>query len=278
MSVPELITPGALIAIYAKPGHPRVPALVNELQQWLRARGYRPRLDAPASPPPALAIALGGDGTVLHVARQLAAAPTPVLAVHLGSFGFLNETRVEDLYPSLERILAGQGRIQRRARLHVRLERQGTTAGEFEALNEAVVSKSGLARLLWLDLEVNGSALSRYRADGVLVATPTGSTGYNLSAGGSIVHPDVDALLITPICPNALSERPLLVPASAAITVTLAAGEPAFLTVDGQHGAPLAAGDRVVCTQSVHPFFCVSVEPRLRFSPYARPARADTPR
>lgn len=255
------IAAGSLIAIYAKPGQPRLPELVQELEQWLRARGYRALRDAPASPPPALAIALGGDGTILHVAQRLAAAATPVLAVHLGSFGFLNETELEDLYSSLERVLAGGGRMQRRARLHVRLERADATVAEFEPLNEAVVGKSGLARLLTIDLAIDGQPVGISRADGLIVATPTGSTGYNLSAGGPVVHPGVEALLLTPICPNALRERPWILPAQATIALTLRAGEPAHLTLDGQQGLPLAVGDRVVCTQSEHPLQVVSAAP-----------------
>lgn len=275
MSAP--IPTGSLIALYAKPGHARGPELVADLEAWLRARGYQPLYNAAFRPAPALAVVLGGDGSMLHVAPKLAAAGTPVLAVHLGTLGFLTDTSLDDLYPSLETILAGRGAGTRRALLHVSVVRNGAILHESDVLNEAVVGKSGLARLLTIGLEIDGHSVSRYRADGVLIATPTGSTGYNFSAGGAVVHPDVAALLITPICPHALTERPLVVPASASIELTLQAGDPAFLTLDGQQGIALAAGDRMTCTQSRYALICVSAAPRYRFSPRFRPTREDTP-
>lgn len=257
--MPEAIPAGARIGLYAKPGHAGAAAVMAGLEDWLRARGYAAEREAAADPAPALAVVLGGDGTMLHVARRLAAAATPVLAVHLGTFGFLADTALEDLYPSLEQVLRGGGARQRRAMLRVRHERGGRVVATYDVLNEAVVGSGELARLLEIEVEIDGQELGPMRADGVLVATATGSTAYNLSAGGAIVHPEVGAILVTPICPHVLSQRPLLAPASA--TITLAprnAPAPAILTLDGQQGLALGPGDRVICALSPHQLTCVS--------------------
>ncbi|MGH9474695.1 MAG: NAD(+)/NADH kinase [Terriglobales bacterium] len=260
--MPEPTIAGARIAIYAKPGGARESALIRELEAWLRARGYEPVRDAAAQPAPALAVVLGGDGTLLHVARHLAAAATPVLAVHLGTLGFLTATALEDLYPSLETILAGGGVREHRTMLRVRLQRGGREIGVYDVLNEAVVGKAELARMVRFELAIDGQRLGSVRADGVLVATPTGSTAYNLSAGGAVAHPGVAALLLTPICPHACSQRPLLTPAGAEISITLGAdATPALLTLDGQQGVPLEPGDRVLCTQGPHALQCASAAP-----------------
>lgn len=252
------ISAGAAVAIFTKPHHGQASRVRDELAAWLTQRGYRPMVDAAdPQPPPALAVVLGGDGTMLHVAPAMARADVPVLAVHLGTLGFLTETARADLYSSLETILAGGGVRERRALLRARLERGGHIAASFDALNEVVIAKTGLARMLQLEVTVDEEHVALYRADGVLVATPTGSTAYSFSAGGPVVHPSLHALLITPICPHGLSQRPLVVREDARIAIAIrGAGaaslmsEAPMLTVDGQHGEPLAAGDRVVCTCS----------------------------
>ncbi|MGH9486419.1 MAG: NAD(+)/NADH kinase [Terriglobales bacterium] len=244
------IAAGALIALYAKPGHERVPALLDELHAWLQVRGFRAAVDPPVFPAPALAVVLGGDGTMLHVARRLAGTATPVLAVHLGTLGFLTETALEDLYPSLELILAGEGVREQRALIEARLQRAGREVGRFLALNEAVIAKAERARLLAVDVAIDGQRVGCYRADGVLVATPTGSTAYSLSAGGAVVHPAVAALQLTPICPKLSAQRALVVPASALITLTLSGPESGYLLLDGQQDLALAPGDQVVCRQA----------------------------
>ncbi len=251
------IAAGARIALYAKPGHPQAPRLAEELAGWLAARGYDPVADAPADPAPALAVVLGGDGSVLHAARRLAPAGTPIFAVHLGTLGFLAETAAGDLYPSLEAILAGRGHRQRRALVRVRVLRPAGGEGSAErevavlyALREVVVGKASAARIVQLDLAVGGETVARYRADGVLVATPTGSTAYSFSAGGPVLHPALPALVITPVCPHALNQRPLVVPASAEVALHLRAAESACLTLDGQQVLSLEPGDRVLCMAS----------------------------
>jgi NAD+ kinase len=244
------LAPGALVGLYAKPGHSDAPRLVAEISAWLQQRGFRAQLDAPADAAPALAVVLGGDGTMLYVARRLAPCGTPLLAVHLGTLGFLAETALADLVPSLEAALAGRAVEQRRAMLRACWLRAGREQARFDALNDVVVGKGSLARIVQIELAVDGESVGRYRADGVLVATPTGSTAYSFSAGGAVLHPEVGALIVTPICPHALNQRPLVVPPASEITLRLAAGEGAYLTVDGQLGEGLNVGDEIVCAAS----------------------------
>ncbi len=248
---------GSRIALYAKPGHPEAPRLAEELTGWLAARGFVPVADAAAEPPPALAVVLGGDGSVLHAARRLAAAGTPIFAVHLGTLGFLAETAAGDLYPSLEAILAGRGYRQRRALVRARVLRAATAPSAapreiavLDALNEVAVAKAAAARIVQVEVSVGGETVARYRADGVLVATPTGSTAYSFSAGGPVLHPALGALVITPVCPHALNQRALVVPDSAPIGLHLHAAESACLTLDGQQVLSLQPGDQVLCALS----------------------------
>lgn len=242
---------GTRIAVHIKPGHPQGAVLLAELRAWLEQRGYHAEVDGAGGAGTALAVVLGGDGTILQVAPRLAASGTPVLAVNLGTLGFLNETALAALYPTLETVLKGGGARQRRAMLRARLLRQGSEAATYDALNEVVLSKAGLARLVQIELEIGGEHVARYRADGLMVATPTGSTAYSFSAGGPVVHPGVGGMLVTPICPHALNQRPLVVPAEAEVTLTLdAAAEPTFLTVDGQQGVPVLPGDQLLCGSS----------------------------
>ncbi|MGH9468382.1 MAG: NAD(+)/NADH kinase [Terriglobales bacterium] len=250
------IAAGARIAIYSKPHHEEAARVGAALSAWLRERGFQPLLEPPLAvsgdgPPPALAVVLGGDGTMLHVAPRLAAADVPVLAVHLGTLGFLTETARGDLYAGLESVLAGGGVRERRALARAQLERDGECIAGFDALNEIVVGKGGLARLVQIELTIDGERVGLYRADGVLVATPTGSTAYSFSAGGPVVHPGLEALLITPICPHGLSQRALAVGDRAHVVLEVrAAAEAPVLTIDGQHGETLQEGDRIHCTRS----------------------------
>jgi len=255
---------GGTVAVFTKPNHPDAPRLLRELGAWLGARGLRMATEAEAGAAAGLAVILGGDGTMLHVAPRLARARTPVLAVHLGTLGFLTETALADLYSGLDAALAGRAVPQRRALLRARIERPG--APIFDALNEVVVSKGALARIIQADLTIDGVAVGDYRADGILVATPTGSTAYSLSAGGPVVHPGLEALLVTPICPHSLSQRPLVVSDHGEIAITLRpASEPAFLTIDGQQGVALKPGDRIVCTRSPLELTLLTAQPHSFF-------------
>jgi NAD+ kinase len=183
-------------------------------------------------------LVLGGDGTFLSVTRGCPAS-TPVAGVNMGTLGFLTEHPADQVWELVERLLSGQFHCERRDRLRCLLQHEAGVE-EFLVLNDVVIAKGTLARILTITVEVDGELLSHYRADGLILATPTGSTAYNLSAGGPIVHPALPALIITPICPHTLSNRPLVVPLSSQVTVRVHPGdEDAFLTLDGQYGHPL---------------------------------------
>jgi len=241
--------------------------LLPELIEWLRARGYEPLLDeeggkyTDAAPvveraemptfAPALVIVLGGDGTLLSVARIFAAIDTPVLSVNLGYLGFLTEVRLGDLYATLDGWCKDCYEVDQRAMLHAGLRRDGNEVSSFEALNDVVVSKGDIARMGEFAVELDGKKVAGFRADGVIVSTPTGSTAYTLAANGPILTPDVDAMVVTPICPHLLTLRPIVVRGDACLTVRVV-GIPntALLTVDGQQAVDLQRGDEVVCERS----------------------------
>lgn len=197
-----------------------------------------------------LVIVLGGDGTLLSVARSVATG-VPILGVNLGRLGFLTELSRSELYPSLARVLAGDFSLQERSMFDVVLRRRGGVAARFRAFNDVVIAKSALAQIIELELRVDGGLVANYRADGLILSTPNGSTAYNLSAGGPIVYPTLPVALVTPICPHALSMRPIVVPDTEAVTVTLVTqSQEVFLTVDGQEGGHLAPDDQVIVQRS----------------------------
>jgi NAD+ kinase len=200
---------------------------------------------------PGLVIVLGGDGTLLSVARIFAATGTPILSVNLGFMGFLTEVRLSDLYATLESWCANCHSLDQRAMLHASISRDGQSVKSYEALNEVVVSKGDIARMGEFTVELDGKKVARFRADGVIVSTPTGSTAYTLAANGPILTPDVDALVVTPICPHLLTLRPIVVRGDACLTVRVE-GVPTqcLLTVDGQTGFELRVGDEVRCQRS----------------------------
>jgi NAD+ kinase len=255
------------VGVFAKPKAPAATRLVPELLAWLAGRGIEVRLDDVAASyagpgvsglPRAsvaegcdLAIVLGGDGTLLSAARALGGRAIPILAVNLGSLGFLTAIPISDFFPELARTLSGQFRVTRRSLLHVAVIRGGETVAEYDALNDVVIAKSSIARIVDLDVWAGDSFVSEYKADGLIVSTPTGSTAYSLAAGGPIVFPTVNAVCVTPICPHTLTNRPLLIPGSLPIrVVSHAKDDDSFLTVDGQVGGALQPGDQVECTTS----------------------------
>jgi NAD+ kinase len=198
-----------------------------------------------------LMIVLGGDGTLLSAARALGNHKVPILAVNLGGLGFLTSVTLDELYPLLEQVAAGKHRISERMMLDAAIHRGGQPAEQQCALNDAVANKAALARMLDFDVHVDGNHVGRYRADGLVIATPTGSTAYSLAAGGPIIDPDLDAFVITPICPHMLTNRPLVVPDTARIDLDFtAADEPVYITLDGQIGFQLKPQDRVTITKS----------------------------
>jgi NAD+ kinase len=211
-----------------------------------------------AGRPPDLYLVFGGDGTLLMVARATAAAPRPILGVNLGGLGFLTETRLQDAAQVLEDALAGRTTLDRRMALEVQLLRGRRVILRQTVMNDVVINKSALARIIDLGLSIDRQFVTGYRADGLIVATPTGSTAYALSAGGPIIHPNMAALLIAPICPHTLSLRPIVLPDRSRVEVTLRSDDSeVYLTLDGQVGLPLKAKDRVRVRRSRHPVLMV---------------------
>jgi NAD+ kinase len=242
---------------------------VPELIGWLRQHNFEPLLDLEGgqytaaaqavervqlpSWEPGLVIVLGGDGTLLSVARIFAATGTPILSVNLGSLGFLTEVRLAELYSTLEGWCKDCYQKDERSMLHAELWREGKEHSRYRALNDIVVTKGDIARMGDFAVELDGKLVARFRADGVIVSTPTGSTAYTLAANGPILTPDVDAMVVTPICPHLLTLRPIVVRGDAALTVRIE-GIPnlALLTVDGQQAVELHRGDEVRCRRSSH--------------------------
>lgn len=257
------------IAIACKPHKEELARILPDLIAWLRAKGYEPVIDreggeySSAAPSvertnlpdwsPALVVVLGGDGTLLAVARVFAGLNTPILGVNLGFLGFLTEIRLSDLYTTLEGWCEGCHIVDERAMLHAELWRAGVEYSSYEALNEVVISKGDIARMGEFAVELDGRSVARFRADGVIVSTPTGSTAYTLAANGPILTPDVDALVVTPICPHLLTLRPIVVRGEASLIVRVE-GIPnlALLTVDGQVAVELEKGDELRCHRSSH--------------------------
>ena len=194
---------------------------------------------------------LGGDGTLLAAARAIGRRETPLFPVNLGSLGFLTAITIDELYPELERAFRGEHRIAKRKLLATEVVRGGEVVAAYEALNDAVLTKAAIARMIDLDAHVDEQFVCAYKADGLIISTPTGSTAYSLSAGGPIIFPSVPAICITPICPHMLTNRPVLVPETSVIRViSRAPDESVFLTIDGQVGNPIREGDTLVCRSS----------------------------
>jgi NAD+ kinase len=254
-------------AIISKPEKPELHHVVPELLRWLQERDYQTHIDeetavyAPGHEPvsradiaarhPEFVVVLGGDGTLLSAARVIAPTNIPIVAVNLGSLGFLTEVPLVELYPTLEAVNQHQCPVESRAMVHCDLVRAGECVATYDALNDAVINKSAIARLVSLDLYIEGNFVSNYLGDGVIISTPTGSTAYSLAAGGPILTPSVDGFVITPVSPHSLSHRPLVVRDTAKIDlVCRSVKQDAFLSIDGQVGMPLLDGDHVRCRKS----------------------------
>ncbi len=257
------------VAIVSKPTHPVLPQVVPPLVEWLRRRGYRvvgdretgqfvPKMPSVArssiaNRKPGFVVVLGGDGTMLSAARAVSRQGIPILGVNLGSLGFLTEVPLEELYPTLEEVENGRCTMDVRTMIECEVVRRSRRATVHDALNDAVINKTHLARIVDFDVFINGALVANYKADGVIVSTPTGSTAYSLAAGGPIVLPDAPAFIITPVSPHALTNRPVVVRDTTEIAIVVkSADEEAFLSIDGQVGEPLLDGDRVVCRKSAN--------------------------
>lgn len=251
------------VGVTAKANSREATRTARELVEWLRRRGLEVEADAgvqrsageenePAfssDRPYDLVVALGGDGTLLSVARALRAG-VPLLGVNLGNLGFLTEVSRDELYPSLVDVLAGRGAVEERAIFHAELRRAAGATQGYSVFNDVVIAKSALSRIIELTLSVDDQLVATYRSDGLIISTPTGSTAYNLSAGGPIVSPQLPVAVLTPICPHTFSLRPLVVPDSSVVEVTLETQrEEVFLTLDGQEGTTLGFHDSVRVTR-----------------------------
>ncbi len=250
------------VAIFAKLHDPRCQGIAHELVAWLEAKGCTPLVDAHLAKhidynkgsaqeiileKAELVVVLGGDGTLLSVARIFYGIDIPILGINLGSLGFLTEVTVDELYSVLERALENNQLTSRRMMLEATIHRDGNQLEQFRALNEIVINKGAIARIVDLETCVNKHPLTTFKSDGLIISTPTGSTGYSMSAGGPIIHPSMSCLVITPICPHTLTNRPIVVTDDSVVSITVKSSfdEKVYLTMDGQTGFELQEGDSV---------------------------------
>jgi len=255
------------VGIVAKTDREEARTALPRILEWCAERQLLPVLEketaglvaaavAPVAAKPELPgqvdllLVLGGDGTLLSMARLVGDLNVPILGVNLGGLGFLTALTIEELFPALEALLRGDLLVAERMMLAARVTRQGERLSEYVALNDVVITKSAMSRIINLDVSVQGQFATAYRADGLIVSTPTGSTAYCLSAGGPIVFPTMDAIVLTPICSHTLTNRPIVLPGSQPIDVTLQSDQDVMLTMDGQVGFHLKRGDRVEIRQA----------------------------
>jgi NAD+ kinase len=275
------------VGLVAKPGLDAAAGALAELAGWLEARhvhavfetdtaalaGLPPdrRTVARDDLPPTcdLIVVLGGDGTLIGMADRIAqsGADVPIVGVNFGSLGFLTEITLAELYPSLESVLAGTAQIDERMMLRSRTLRDGVVHADRLALNDIVITKGALSRIIELAVAIGEHPVMSVRADGLIIASPTGSTAYNLAAGGPILHPEVDALLLTPIAPHMLTNRPVVIPASSEVRVRpeMNSNEEIFITIDGQSGHALHADDEIRITRADRPLRLVRASTRTYF-------------
>lgn len=270
-------TTNPTVGIVSKPAHARARELTERLITWCRDRGLAYRVDRATAEAMGFAsvdkaqilqrqeitfacdliVVLGGDGTLISVCRHPSERSPKIIGVNLGTLGFLTEITINELFGTLETVLENKATLQRRRLLSAEVFRRDQRVAQFNAINDVVITKDALARIFSIDWFVNRTFAATIRGDGVIVATPSGSTAYSLAAGGSIVHPEVDAILVTPICPHSLTTRPLVLPGMSEISLQTwyegqANRKEIHLTIDGQEGALLEAGDTVVVTTSKH--------------------------
>jgi NAD+ kinase len=254
------------VAIISKPLKTELTTLLPELVTWLEQHGYEVNLDETSAAYvnregmvresmteccPELVIVLGGDGTLLSAARAFARTDTPILSANLGSLGFLTEVPLSELYKTLDAWREGSCTIDERSMMHAQLLRQGKVFQEWDALNDVVISKGAIARMGDYVVDLGGQRVARFRSDGIIISTPTGSTAYNLAANGPIVMGNVDAMIVNPICPHLLTIRPIVVPGTTEIRVSVEGiPDQTYLTVDGQEAVELELGDQLRCSRS----------------------------
>ena len=264
------------VGIIVKPGHAKAMATAVDLSAWLKKRDIAQsgepitagavRTDKAALLKADLIVVLGGDGTMISTARLVGCADVLVLGINYGSLGYLTEFRIEEMFSALHSIIAGDYEIDRRVMLDAEHWRTQEKLATGRVLNDVVINKAALARIIDIDVHLNDLFVNKFRADGLIVSTPTGSTAYNLSAGGPIVYPSMNAVVLTPICPFTLTNRPIVVPDSAVIELTLHnENEGVVLSLDGQTGYPMRAADRVIIRKSATTFNLVQPANRNYF-------------
>jgi NAD+ kinase len=263
------------VAIITKKFKPDAFEAGRALQAWLQERGLtachlenEPEPDIRALPPDVdFIVVMGGDGTILSVARHYGERGVPIFGVNMGGLGFLTEISLDELYPSMaEHVLTGKFEVEERLMLTATLFRQGQLLWQENVLNDAVINKGALARIAELTTWIDGEYLTVYRADGLIVATPTGSTAYNLSAGGPIVYPTLRHILLLPICSHTLSNRPIILPDTVTVAVTLdEKAQDVYLTLDGQVGRAMEPGDRVEIRRAPYHIHLVKSPHRSHF-------------
>jgi NAD+ kinase len=253
------------IGIICKTGRPEPHEILRELLPWLRQKGYETFVDSDSAAAldingftrtevaaaADVVLVLGGDGTMLSVSRLVAGRGLPILGINLGSMGFITEINRDEIYEAIEAMLSDSCTVEERMMLNARIHRLGEQIAEYTVLNDVVINKGALARIIDLETFVNGVYVTTYKADGLVISTPTGSTAYSLSAGGPILYPTLGSIVLTPICPHTLTNRPIVLPDDFKVDVILKAqSEDVYLTLDGQVGFSLRKDDVIRITKS----------------------------
>jgi len=240
------------VFIVTKPKQADVASVAEELEAWFKKKGIKGTLEPEAASSADLTVVVGGDGTLLSAARLLGDRQVPIVAINYGGLGYLTEVTREEMYSALEGVLSGHFVTEERMMMDVRLLRESHASASYRALNDVVITKArGISRMIELEAHVDGQYLSCFRADGLIVATPTGSTAYNLSAGGPIIYPTMSAMVVTPICSHTLTNRPIVLSENVKIGFVLrSAHDDVYVTVDGQVGVQLQMGDHLAVEKS----------------------------
>jgi NAD+ kinase len=247
------------VGIIAKKGSPEAIDAVRDVLQWLKERKYRIVLESSTasalkmkgfpmdriSSRADIILVFGGDGTLLSAARTVGKKGVPILGINLGTLGFITELSRDEILTNINKVFSGQYRLEERIRLSADIYRKGKKVAAYSALNDVVMNKSAIARMFELDIHINKKYVTTFRADGLIVSTPTGSTAHSLSAGGPIIYPTVGSFLMTPICPHTLTSRPIVLPDDFTVDAVIKSGDHVYLTLDGQEGSPLKVNDRV---------------------------------
>jgi NAD+ kinase len=238
------------VVIVTKPDQVDVARVATQLTGWFKKRNINASIESDAASQADLTVVVGGDGTLLAAARLLGDRQLPILAINHGGLGFLTEVTLDEMYPALERLLEGHFVIEERMMIEVAVSRAGKRLAAYRALNDAVINRGTLSRMIEVEARVDGDYVARFRSDGLIVATPTGSTAYNVSAGGPIIFPTMSAMVLTPICSHTLTNRPIVLPPSVKIHITVLSKDEVYVTVDGQVGLALQLDDELTIEKS----------------------------